>query len=130
MDEGAPLASLTIASVPAVEAAVVGEYCTVRVILCDGERVTADPPDNDKFAPVKAAREITTLELPVFVSVTLREAVLHTVAFPKFTFRGFTARCKPGATPAPLSAIAEGGLDASLARYRLPVEAPTDLGLN
>src|SRR4029077_1698536 len=130
MAEGAPLALLTIASVPAVDAAVVGEYCTVKVILCEGDSVTAEPPDNDKFAPVKAAWEITTLELPVFVSVTLRDAVVPTLTFPKFTLRGFTARLKPGAMPAPLSGMAEGGLVASLTRYRLPAEAPADLGSN
>ena len=130
MDDGAPLALLAMASVPVVEDVVVGEYCTVKVMLCDGVRVTADPPDNDKFAPVKTVLEIATLELPVFVRVTLRDAVLPTVTFPKFTLRGFTARLRPGATPAPLSATTEGELDASLARVRLPLEAPADLGPN
>src|ERR1700736_1352903 len=99
MDEGAPVALLTMASVPAVDAAVVGEYCTVNVMLCDGDRVTAEPPDNDKFAPVKTSLETATFELPVFVNVTLRDAVVPTFMFPKFTLRGFTARLKPGATP-------------------------------
>jgi hypothetical protein len=130
MDEGAPVALLTMASVPAVDAAVVGEYCTVKVMLCDGDRVTAVPPDSDKLAPVKAAREIITFELPVFVSVTIREAVLPTLTFPKFTLRGFTVRLNPGATPAPLSTMEEGELEASLTRVRPPLEAPADLGLN
>lgn len=127
---GAPLTLLTMARLPAVAAAVVGEYCTIKEMLCDGESVTADPPDNDKFAPVKAAWEITTLEFPVFVTVTVRDAVLPTLTFPKFRLRGFTAKLKPGATPAPLSAMADGGLDASLTRFRLPVDAPADLGSN
>lgn len=121
---------LAMASVPVVDAALVGEYCTVKVMLCDGDRFTADPPDNDKFAPVKAALEIATLELPVFVIVTLREALLPMFTFPKLTLRGFTARLNPAATPAPLSAMAEGGVVASLKRDRLPVEGPADLGLN
>ena len=121
---------LTIARDPVVDAAVVGEYWTVKVMLCDGESVTADAPDNDKFAPVRASCEIATLELPVFVIVTLREAVLPTLTLPKLTLLGFTARLKPAATPAPLSAMAEGGLVASLTRDKLPVEAPADFGLN
>jgi hypothetical protein len=130
MDAGAPVALLTMARVPAVDAADVGEYCTVKVMLCDGERVTADPPDNVKFAPVKAAWEIATSEFPVLVSVTAREAVLPTLTFPKLTLRGFTASFKPAATPAPLSAIAEGELGISLARDKFPVEGPADFGLN
>jgi len=130
MAEGAPLALLTMARLPAVDAADVGEYCTVKVILCDGDKVTADPPDNDKFVPVKAVREIITFELPVLVSVTLREAVLPTLTFPKFTLRGFTVRLNPAATPAPLNATTAGELDASLTRDRLPLEAPADLGPN
>lgn len=128
--DGAPVALLTMASVPAVAAAVVGEYCTVKVMLCEGDRVTADPPDNDKFDPFKTALDMATLELPVFVSVTIREAVVPTFTFPKFTLRGFTARVKPGATPAPLNAMAEGGFEASLTRDKLPVEGPADLGSN
>src|ERR1700730_379703 len=130
MAGGATVALLAMASVPVVDAALVGEYCTVKVMLCDGDRFTADPPDNDKFAPVKAALEIATLELPVFVIVTLREALLPMFTFPKLTLRGFTARLKPAATPAPLSAMAEGGLEASLTRDKLPVEGPADLGFN
>lgn len=130
MDEGPLVALLTMAMEPDVDTAVVGEYCTVKVTLCDGDSVTADPPDNDRFAPVRASLEIATLELPVFVIVTLREAVLPTFTFPKLTLVGFTARLKPGATPAPLSATAEGGFEASLTRDRLPVAAPADLGLN
>src|ERR1700686_3844917 len=130
MAAGDPLALLTMASVPDVATAVVGEYCTVKLMLCDGDSVPGDPPDKDKFAPVKASLEIATLELPVFVIVTLREAVLPTLTLPKLTLLGFTARLKPAATPAPLSAMAEGGLVASLTRDKLPVEAPADLGLN
>ena len=130
MAEGAPLALLTMARLPAVGAADVGEYCTVKVMLCDGDRVTADPPDNDKFVPVKAVWEIITFELPVLVSVTLREAVLPTLTFPKFTLRGFTVRLNPAATPAPLNATTAGELDASLTRDRLPLETPADLGPN
>ena len=130
MAGGATVALLAIAKVPEVDTAVVGEYCTVKVMLCDGDRVTADPPDNDKFAPVKASLEIATLELPVFVIVTLREAVLPRLTFPKLTLEGFTARLKPAATPAPLKAMADGGLEASLTRDRLPVAAPADLGSN
>ena len=130
MDAGDPVALLTIASVPAVDAAVVGAYCTVSVTVCDGVRVTTDPPDNDKFAPVKASLEIATFELPVLVIVTLREAVLPTLTFPKLTLRGFTDRVNPAATPAPLNAMGEGGLVASLTSDRFPVTGPADLGSN
>src|ERR1700722_6375376 len=116
MAAGDPLALLTMASVPDVVTAVVGEYCTVKLMLCDGDSVTGDPPDKDKFAPVRASLEIATFELPVFVIVTLREAVLPTLTFPKLTLEGFTARLSPAATPDPLKAMAEGGLEASLTR--------------
>ena len=124
------VALLAMDKVPTVDAAAVGEYWTVNVMLCDGDNVTADPPDKDRFAPVKASLEIATFELPVFVIVTLREAVLPTLTFPKLTLAGFTARLNPAATPAPLKAMAEGGLEASLTRDKLPVEGPADLGSN
>ena len=56
--------------------------------------------------------------------------MLPKLTFPKLTLVGFTARLTPAATPVPLSAMAEDGLEASLTRDRLPVEAPADLGLN
>src|SRR3984893_7068029 len=130
MAAGDPLALLTMASVPDVATAVVGEYCTVKLMLCEGDSVTGDPPDKVKFAPVKASLETATLELPVFVIVTLREAVLPTLTFPKLILEGFTARLNPAARPAPLKAMAEGGLEASLTRDKLPVEGPADLGGN
>src|SRR6202040_3066636 len=108
----------------------VGEYCTVSVMLWDGESVTADAPDSDKFTPVKAALEIDTFALPVFVMVTLRAALLPTFTFPKLMLDGFTASFKPAATPVPLSAIAEDGLDASLTSEKLPLEGPADFGPN
>jgi hypothetical protein len=70
------------------------------------------------------------LELPVFVTVTLREALLPTLTFPKLTLVGFTDNVKPAATPAPLNAMAEEGLVASLTSERLPVTGPADLGSN
>jgi hypothetical protein len=130
MAAGDPAALLTMARVPDAAEAAVGEYCTVKVTLCDGDSVTADPPDKEKLAPVKASLEIATFELPVFVRVTLREAVLPTLTFPKLTLEGFTVSVNPAATPAPLNAMADGGLDASLTSDRLPVEDPVDLGLN
>jgi hypothetical protein len=52
------------------------------------------------------------------------------LTLPKLTLLGFTARLRPAATPTPLSAMAEGGLVASLTRDKPPVEAPADFGLN
>lgn len=60
----------------------------------------------------------------------LRDAVLLTVTFPKFTLEGFTDRLNPAAMPVPVSARADGELDALLASVRLPVETATVLGLN
>jgi len=55
MAAGPLVALLTMAREPDVDVAAVGEYCTVKVMLCDGDRVTADPPDNDKFTPVRVS---------------------------------------------------------------------------
>ena len=129
MAAGDPTALLTSVKIPDEDAAVDGENCTVRVMLWEGDRDTADPPETDKFVPVKPTLEIATLELPVFVTVMFREAELPTVTFPKLTADGLIERLKPGAIPVPLSAT-EGELDALLANKRLPVEDPALFGSN
>ena len=93
-------------------------------------RVTADPLDNKNLAPVKAMLEIATLVLPELVTVTLRDAVVFAVTFPKLTLLGLTDSVNPAAMPAPLNVMVEGEFGALLASVRLPVEAPAALGLN
>ena len=63
-----------------------------------------------------------TLELPVFVSVTVcGPLLLPIVTFPKLNEAGLTESCRIGATPVPLRAMLVGELGALLTSERLPV---------
>jgi hypothetical protein len=127
---GDPVALLTIDKLPEVAPAVAGENCTANVILCAGERVTADAPDKVRLAPVRLILAIDTLELPELATVMLREALFPTVTLPKLIVEGLTERVTPAATPVPDRLIVDVALLALLLNARLPAAAPAALGLN
>lgn len=130
MDAGEPVALLVMEMLLLAAPLVAGANCTVNVVLWEGDRVTAEPPVSENVAPLKFTLEIATFALPVLATVTLRDAVLPTVTFPKLTFEGLTERVYAAATPVPLRATVVGVLAASLPSTTLPVEAAAVVGLN
>lgn len=127
---GDPLALLAIAMLPLAAPLVVGANCTVSVRLCDGERVTADPPLKENFAPLKVILEMVKLELPVLLTAMLRDVVLPTVTLPKPTLEGFTESVRPAVTPVPLKVMVIGEFSALLASDRLPLATTAVVGWN
>ena len=72
-----------------------------------------------------------TLELPVFVSVTVcGPLLLPIVTFPKLNEAGLAVSCRIGATPVPLRAMLVGELGALLTSERLPVALLAAVGVN
>jgi hypothetical protein len=130
IDAGDPVALLTMETLPVAAPAAEGANCTASVMLWEGARVTADPPVNENLAPVKLMFEIATSELPEFMTMMLRDAVLLTVTLAKWTLVGFTERVSVAAIPVPLSATVEGGFAASLTNAKVPDKDPAALGLN
>jgi len=66
------VSQFTIETFPLTAPATVGPNCTDSVRVCSGVSVTgALPPLIVYPAPLKVICEITTLELPVFVMVTV-----------------------------------------------------------
>lgn len=127
---GDPVALLTMDTLPDVAPAPAGENCTAKVMLCDGERVTADPPDKVRLEPVSLMLEIDTLELPVLVTAMFREALFPTVTLPKLIVEGLTESVKPAATPVPVRLTVDVAFVALLLSARFPVTAPALLGWN
>ena len=81
-------------------------------------------------APVVVTLDIVTLELPLFVSVTFEEPLAPKFKFPKLTLVGLAPNSRVGATPVPLSEIANGEPGALLDSEIEPVTAPAELGEN
>lgn len=64
------------------------------------------------------------------VSEIVCEVLLPTAALPKLMFEGFTVSCGCEATPAPLSAIANGEFEALLTSEMLPARVAAEDGEN
>ena len=74
--------------------------------------------------------EIVTLELPVFVIVTLCAAdEVPVVTFPKVKFAGLIPRVKVLAIPVPLRLTDVGDVGALLRMDILPEASPTEAGM-
>src|SRR2546426_12063160 len=73
---------------------------------------------------------MVTLEFPVFVSVSLKERLPPTFAFPKLRLVGFAPSRKVAAAPVPLSAIVRGEPGALLVMEAVPLALPVAEGAN
>jgi hypothetical protein len=74
--------------------------------------------------------DIVTFEFPLFVSVTLCEALVPSVTFPKLRFVGLTTSDWVAATPVPLREIKSGEFGPVLTRETDPRAFPAEVGAN
>jgi hypothetical protein len=105
----------------------------VKVVLCEAFRVIGTViPLIPNPTPLAAACEMSTLDVPVFVSVTVCDCVVPTATSPKALVSGVAESCPPvaAATPVPESDKFVGALDASLVIATVAVKVPAALGVN
>jgi hypothetical protein len=120
---------LVTVTVPLAAPLAVGAYCTPRLMLCDGARVTgAVNPLADIPEPLAVTCVTVSLEFPVFETCTFCVALLPIFTFPKFTLVGENARVCEAATPVPLSATVTGLLGALLTIETDPLAFPAACG--
>ena len=81
-------------------------------------------------APDMLTPEIVTSELPLFVTVTVRELLPPMPTFPKLKLVGLVASKRVAATPVPVRTTVTGLLVASLEIAILPDPLPTVVGEN
>ena len=81
-----------------------------------------------KPAPLALTCEMVTEELPVFVSVTLCDALLPTMMLLKLRLGGFADRVNVAAKPEPLKGICEGEFGALLVIVSVPETLPVVVG--
>jgi hypothetical protein len=140
------------ACVPVPESEIlIGEFVALLVTFTVPDTVAADPgvnvipsvavcpapiicpavtPDALNPAPVALTVPIVTVELPLFVSVTLCALLLPTPTLPKATLDVLAPRSIVDATPVPDSGMARGEPAASLTNDTDPVTAPALAGAN
>ena|SRR5438874_3766525 len=80
--------------------------------------------------PAVVTLEIVTLELPLFVSVTLDEPLAPRFTFPKLRLVGFAASRRVGVVPVPPREIDRGEPGALLTSETEPLTVPAALGEN
>ena len=116
---------------PVMFSEVVGLKVTFRVLLCPGAKVIGgvSPLVAKSFAPT-LTWEMTALEFPVFVIVTVWELELPTLIPAKLKLVGFAESVTVAAVPVPLRATAVGELGALLAMFTVPVRLPAVVGAN
>lgn len=106
---GELLALLTMLRLPVALPTEVGAKFTERGILWPAATVTVpEHPLKEKPVPVMAAWDMVTLPVPLFVSVSVCDMVLPTMALPKLTLLVLAERryvcVGAGARPVPVTA--------------------------
>ena len=126
---GEPVALLVIVIVPLALPPDVGLNCTDSATCCVGIRITAPPPVIENAVPARVVDEMLTLELPVFVIVTL--CAVDDVAsstLPKFSVVGLMLSVNVAAVPVPVRPIEVGEVGALLVIEMLPIAEPATVG--
>ena len=109
----------------------VGLKVTLKLVLCPAAKVVGvvSPLVAKSFA-LTLTWEMTALEFPVFVIVTLWELALPTLIPVKLRLAGFAESVAVAAVPLPLRATAVGEPGALLAMFTVPVRFPAVVGAN
>lgn len=122
---------LTKATLPLAAPEEVGWNLTFNEILCEGTKVTGVAmPLAEKSEPLTLIREIVTLALPVFDTLTLCDAALPALMLPKLTLDGLVDIANDAVVPVPLRVMAAGEFGALLTSERLPFRLPAAHGVN
>ena len=108
-----------------------GAQVTLNEVDCPAEsEIGNETPVALKPVPLAATCEMVTVELPVLVRVTFREAALPVGRLPKLNEAGFAESVTTCATPVPLRGTLVGEEGALLTRLRLPDRLPAAAGAN
>jgi hypothetical protein len=100
-----------------------------KEVFCPGVSVIGMViPLADTSLAVTVTRDSVTLELPVFVIVTLLELVLPAFTFPKVRLLGLGEIVTDATNPVPENVTTFGELGASLEMFTLPVRLPAVVG--
>ena len=119
MARGELVALLLTATLPEKFPAVVGANVTLKEADCPAARVTGSAePAALNPAPLMLICETDTLELPVFVKVTLCIPLVPVVMLPKLSEEGEAVSCVTGDAPMPASVTRSGELLVLLTRVR------------
>src|SRR5258708_33501010 len=107
-----------------------GENWTLKDVDCPAARLKGSAiPLVLNPVPLALICEMDTAEFPVFVKVTVCEALVPVVRLPKLSDVGFAASCKAEATPDPLRGILKAGFVALFVSVRLPERLPAEVGV-
>jgi hypothetical protein len=125
------VALLAIVIFPERSTAVVGVNLTLSVAVPPAAITCPDTtPDEVYPVPVTVTLDTVTLELPAFVSVTLRELLLPTFTFPKLRLVALAFNRRVDATPVPESEIERGDVPLLFVSEIEPFIRPATLGAN
>jgi hypothetical protein len=131
------VALLATLTVPVTAPAVVGLKLTIKVVVAFGATVTLPMELALKPVPLVVTPEITTLEVPLFVSVTPSELLAFTVTLPKLRLVGLGASTGVGVgagvvvvVPVPARETDIWEFSALLRIEMEPLTAPAVEGLN
>ena len=124
------VALLTMVTLPGRLPVEAGANMTVKEADCPTARLKGSAiPLVLNPVPLALICEMDTAEFPVFVKVTVCEALAPVVRLPKLSDVGFAASCKAEATPDPLRGILKAGYVALLVSARLPERLPAEVGV-
>jgi hypothetical protein len=128
---GEPEALLVTVMLPLTAPAALGSKITLNVNVCDGFNVTAPAPFSEYPVPLTVIAEICTEELPVFVIVSLRVAVVEAMfTLPNARVGALNDSVFVAATPVPLNATVVGEFAALLTMFTVPGKLPVAVGAN
>jgi len=128
---GEPEALLVTVMLPLDAPAALGSKIALKVKVCDGFSVTPLAPLSEYPVPLTVIEEICTEELPVFVIVSLKVAVVEAMfTLPNASVGALNDRVLVAATPVPLKATVDGEFGALLAMVTVPVRLPAAVGAN
>lgn len=126
--------SEVMVTLPLAAPAVVGAKLTLNVVLCDAFRVRgAVMPLSVNPAPLIDAAEISTLDPPVLVKVTVCKDCCPIVTLPKFSLVGLNDSCPEDVVdevPTPLSGSCITEFDALLVIDSVALNVPAAAGEN
>ena len=122
---------LLIDRLPDALPVLVGEKDTLIVADCPALTVFGVViPLTPNSAPFKVITEMFKSEPPVFVSVTLEEAVVPVVTLPNPTLAGLAPSCAPAGTALATSETGAENAPLLVTRVRFPLEVPVEVPVN
>ncbi len=110
---------------------VAGSNDTLKEVDCPAATVSGSvKPVALNPAPLSLVADMDTLELPVFVTVTLCFVLVPVAMLPKLSEVGLAVSWRMGETPVPARATTSGELAVLFTSVRLPTTLLAEVGVN